>query len=190
MNVKLIILFRLAISAAAILLFGQAGAEAQSSASSPMGRYSSPSTYCGPGSPRQNVDTIPWIGCFSLTAGHRAAGSLSGQRVEVAVDQDGREVFTVNGTVLTHTFGANRTPSRTNLPNVRLSGAGYSFCDDEAGNYCGVNIGIFSRNPDKSVLFMVAECLPPHGRLCALDQENWDYEKSRQEMYMPTPNNH
>lgn len=163
----------------AMSLLPNHGTEAQESTSSPLGAYGSMSTYCGKGSITENVVTIPWIGCFSLSAGHRASGVLSGQHVEIAVDSNGQEIFTVNGSVVTGTFGPNRTPSGTNLPFVRVSGAGYSFCEDQTTAHCAIDVSIFSRDPDKSVHFMVAECFPPPGRLCVLNQKNWDYEKSR-----------
>jgi hypothetical protein len=158
------------------LVFG-AEAEAQSLWSPPLSVYASPKTYCGDAGIPQNVAAIPWIGCFSLSAGHAATGTLSGQH---AVDANGDEDFTVNGTSVVYQRGPQRPASGTNLPLVHTMGvAGYSFCKDATDIRCPSSITVFSRNPDKSVLFMVAECLPPTHKMCVLTQQTWDYYMSR-----------
>jgi hypothetical protein len=143
-----------------------------------MGRYLSVKTYCGKDPIPQDVTTLPWVGCFSLSAGHKVAGTFSNQKVEVAVDTMGKEVFTVNGTVVTRTHD----PLRTNLSYVLVSGGdGYAICPDTGPiNPCPSSINVFSRNADKSVLFVVAQCLPPRFKVCVLNRENWDAEISRQ----------
>src|SRR5271155_2414280 len=91
--------------------------------------YFSQKTYCPQDPIPRNVATIPWIGCFILSAGHNAAGTFSNQRVEVTVEATGREVFRVNGTVVTQSHG------QTNIPYVRVGGvAGYSICPNDAGS--------------------------------------------------------
>jgi hypothetical protein len=143
-----------------------------------LGAYGCTSSYCGKGPIPRDIEEIPWIGCFSLSAGHTARGMLSNQHVEVTVDATGEEVFTVNGTVVRNVDPA-RSTSGTNVPFAGSMGvAGYRFCQD-ASRGCPSDIEVFSRNPDKSVLFMVAECLPPNYGVCVLDQENWDYEMRR-----------
>jgi hypothetical protein len=119
------------------------------------------------------------VGCFYLSAGHQALGTFATHLVEVAVDATGAEVFKVDGHVVVEMHG---TPTSTNLPFVKAGGvAGYSICKGEAGRYsgCPSSITIFSRDPDKVVLFVVSECLPPKYSLCVTTQENWDYEKAR-----------
>jgi hypothetical protein len=143
--------------------------------------YLSVRTYCGKDPIPQNIATMPWIGCFSLSAGHSATGTFSNQNVEVAVDAGGQEIFTVNGTVVVEKNDPQRRVRGTNLSYVHVEGvAGFSICPDTAGpENCPSSINIYSRNPDKSVIFMVSECLPPQYHLCVLSQENWDYQKTR-----------
>jgi hypothetical protein len=156
--------------------------QAAAQSSSPLGPYASLKTFCGEAPIPQNIATIPWIGCLALSAGHSATGTFSNQHVEVAVDPGGQEIFTVNGTVVTEKTDPQTHVRGTNLAYVRVGGlAGYSICPDNAGpGNCPSSINIFSRNPDKSVLFMVSECFPPQYKACALTQSMWDYEKSRQ----------
>jgi len=75
------------------------------------------------------------------------------------------------------------TATWTNLPYVSEGGvAGYLFSKEaeDRNSPHPSHIEIYSRNPDKSILFMVVECLPPNSRLCVTTQKNWDFEKSRQ----------
>jgi hypothetical protein len=157
------------------LVFAQQ-AIAQNPTSSHLGVYGMTSTYCGKGAVPQNVKTIPLIGCFRLSAGHEASGKFSGQMVKVVVDGAGHETFAVDGSLIGEMGG------RPSLPFVRPAGggAGYAICQDASSRSCPSNITVFSRNADRSVLFMVMECLPPTNHVCATTQENWDYEKSRQ----------
>jgi hypothetical protein len=158
-----------------ILLFTGHRSEAQTSTASHLGVYGETSTYCGTGGITQNASAIPWIGCFSLSAGHSATGTFSNQKVEVTVDAAGQETFMVNGVAITTSQRA------TNLPYVHPSGGGYSICPDTAPDNCPTHIDVFSRNADRSVLFMVAECFPPPlYRKCVLTQQNWDFEQSHQ----------
>jgi hypothetical protein len=131
---------------------------------------------CGQETIPRDVMTIPWIGCFSLSAGHSAIDTFSNQKVEVAVDAAGQETFTVNGTAITI-----RDPLATNLPYVRRSPLGYAICPDDAksDSSCPSRIEVFFRNADKSILFVVSECLPPSNQVCAMTQKNWDFEQSR-----------
>jgi hypothetical protein len=162
------------------LLFGHQ-AYALDSNSSPLGAYASTNTFCGNEAIPQNITAIPWIGCFSLSAGHTASETFSGHNVEVAVDAAGQEAFTVDGTLVTDIFGPHRPASGTNLPFVHeCSGSGYSFCQAPTSASCSPCLTVFSRNPDKSVLFMVSECFPPTNHVCVSTQRNWDFEKSRQ----------
>lgn len=101
-------------------------------------------------------------------------------RVEVSLDNAGNEAFKVDGALITDT---GNTASGTNLAYVGAGGvAGYRFCEGptDRNNGCPASITIYSRAADKSVLFMVSQCMGPKYRVCVLTQENWDYEKSRQ----------
>jgi hypothetical protein len=140
--------------------------------------YGSINTYCGRDPVLQNADIIPWIGCFLLSAGHSATGMFSSHHVDLAVDATGQEIFAVDGTSIADIVGPQRSKSGTNLPFVH-AGMGHSFCKDEADGPCPSQIIALSRNPDKSVLFMVLECLPPENHVCVTTQENWTYENSR-----------
>lgn len=142
----------------------------------PLGAYSDVKSYCGTGPLPRNVATIPWIGCFILSPGHGAAGTFSNHLVEVTVGENGEEVFTVDGTVIKD----QPTPSRTNVEFVHPTVGGYSFCEAAGPDACATSVGVWSRNPDHTVLFTVAECLPPTYHVCVLSQENWDYQKSRE----------
>jgi hypothetical protein len=154
-------------------LFLSHQATAQSSSAAPAGRYA---LLCGDDPIPRDAPTIPWIGCFSLSAGHSATGTLANQKVEVSVDATGNEVFTVNGTVVT----INRGSQPTNVSSVRPTGSGYAFCTDAAADNCPAGITVHSRNADKSVFFVVSECLPPRGRehVCVMKQKDWDFAKS------------
>lgn len=170
-------LFVLATTAGLLAL---APTKAQGPADSPLGVYSKTSTYCGKEAIPQNPLTIPQVGCFHLSSRHTASGTFSTHRVEVSVDDTGNEVFKVDGTLVSDT---RNTASGTNLAYVGAGGvAGYRFCEGPADRNtgCPARISIYSRDADKSVLFMVSECLAPQYHLCVLTQENWDYERSRQ----------
>jgi len=160
-----------------VLLLAQA--RAQDPAQSNLGVYGKTSTYCGPQAIPRNSPTIPEIGCFYLSPGHRATGTLSTHRVEVSVDSAGKEAFKVDGALV---MEARDTASGTKLPYVGVGGvAGYRFCEGptDRNTGCPADITIFSRNSDKTVLFMVSECLPPEYHLCVSTQENWNYAKSQ-----------
>lgn len=149
-----------AMLAAAIVMSGLflwQQAAAQSSNSSPAGSYA---LLCGDDPIPRDAPTIPWIGCFYLSAGHSATGTFANQKVEVAVDAAGHEVFKVNGTVQ----------------------SGRRICPDTAPDNCPSGIDVQSRNADKSVLFTVSECFPPRNRehVCVMTQKAWDFEKSGQ----------
>jgi hypothetical protein len=148
-------------------------ADAHSSSSAPGGPYA---LLCGDDPIPRDAPTIPWIGCFYLSAGHSATGTFANQKVEVSVDATGNEVFTVNGTVVT----INRGSQPTNVPSVRPTGAGYAFCTDATSDNCPAGITVHSRNADKSVFFVVSECLPPRNRehVCVMKQKDWDFAKS------------
>ena len=141
-------------------------------APSSLRKYGLPQTYCGTEAIPQDITTIPWIGCFTLSADHSATGTFSNHQVEVAVDANGEEVFTVDGTVIT-TIRFPQRASETNVPYVHVTSSGYGFCDEAGAAFCPSSITVFSRNSDRSVLFMVAECLPPTYRVCVLTQQNW-----------------
>jgi hypothetical protein len=157
------------------LIFAQQ-AMAQDTTAPHLGAYGVTSTYCGKGAVPQNSKNIPLIGCFQLSAGHDAIGEFSGHTVKVTVDGAGDEVFAVDGALIGEMGG------RPNLPFVRPAGggAGYAICQNASSPSCPANITVFARNPDRSVLFVVAQCLPPTNHVCVTTQENWNYEKSRQ----------
>jgi hypothetical protein len=130
---------------------------------------------------------IPQIGCIYLSSGHKATGEFSGHNVEITVGADGIEKFRVDGMLVEPKIGANRTVSGTNLPSVHLWGGstGFSFCSDPAASSCPSSISVHSRNPDKTILFSVTQCLPPDYQRCVGNQANWDYELSR--LSQPNP---
>ena len=148
---------------------------------SKLGSYSQPTTYCGNGPIPVNAASIPQIGCFILSPGRSAQGTLAGHLVNVSVDAKGQEAFAVDGTVVVETYDPKRQPSRfTNVAFVHTQGvAGYGICQVATDDGCPVNITVFGTRPDKSILFVVNECLPPGYRVCVSTQENWDYELSR-----------
>jgi hypothetical protein len=153
--------------------------QAQEPGESHLGAYGKTSTYCGVKAVPRNQPTIPQVGCFYLSAGHRATGTLATHFIEISVDDAGTEIFKVDGQRITETHD---TATWTNLPYVTVGGvAGYSICErpTDRNSGCPSSITIFSRDPDKAVLFLVSECLPPQYRLCVTTQANWDYEKSR-----------
>jgi len=154
-------------------------AKAQEVNLSHLGAYGKTSTFCGEQPIKQNDPTIPWIGCFILTPGKKATGTFQSHKVETSVDSQGNEIFIVDGSLVKED---RHTATWTNLPYVSEGGeAGYSFSTEatDRNSYHPSRITIFSRNPDKSILFMVSECLPPAYNVCVSTQENWDYEKSR-----------
>jgi hypothetical protein len=163
----------LAVAAAISGLFLCHQAAAQGTNAVPAGRYA---LLCGDDPIPRDAPTIPWIGCFYLSAGHSATGTFANQKVEVSVDAAGMEIFKVNGTVVT----TGRGSQPTNVPYVRPSGAGYWFCPDAVTDNCPSGIEIHSRDADKSVFFVVTECLPPQSRehVCVMKQKDWDYAKS------------
>jgi hypothetical protein len=151
---------------------------AQESAEPHLGAYGKASTYCGADAAPRNEPSIPQVGCFYLSAGHRATGTFATHLVEVTVNTAGAEIFKVDGHVVVETQG---TATSTNLPYVKVGGvAGYSICKGQTdrASGCPSSITVFSRDPDKVVLFVVSECLPPKYSLCVTTQENWDYEKA------------
>lgn len=167
----------LLIATVSALFFAQASA--QEALPSSLGVYGKLPSYCGTKEIARNVQSIPEIGCFYLSAGHGAVGTFASHRVEVSVDDAGIEVFKVDGASIVET---RETASGTQLPYVGVGGtAGYRFCERPADRNtgCPVSITVFSRNPDKTILFTVSECVPPEYRVCVSTQENWNYEKSR-----------
>jgi len=84
------------------------------------------------------------------------AGVFAGHSVVVAVDSDGMEVYSVDGT---KTYEGR-------------------FCNDATHVSCPSSLTVLDRNPDKSVSFMMSECFSPTYHVCVTTQENWDYEKS------------
>jgi hypothetical protein len=151
---------------------------AQAADLSRLGSYSRLSTYCGVKTIPRNEVAIPLIGCFYLSPAHKAKGALATHRVALSVDSGGNEIFEVDGVTIMDDRG---TASGTNLPFVGAGGVeGYRFCEvaTDRNTGCPANITIFSHNPDKTVLFMVSECLPPKYYVCVSTQENLDYEKT------------
>jgi hypothetical protein len=157
-----------------------ARAQVQEPDLSRLGVYGKTSTYCGAKAIPQNEPTIPQVGCFYLSAQHRATGRFATHRVEVSVDQAGMAVFEVDGTRIIDTHD---TATWTNLPYVSAGGvAGYSFCEGptDRRSGCPSSITIFA-NRGNGILFVVSKCLPPSYHVCVTTQENWDYENSRRQ---------
>jgi hypothetical protein len=144
-----------------------------------LGVYGKLSSYCGTKEIARNIQTIPEIGCFYLSVAHVAEGTIASHRVEISVDYAGNDVFKVDGALVVETHD---TASGTQLPYVGVGGvAGYRFCEGPTNRntFCPVSITVFSRNSDKTILFMVSECLPPDYHSCVTTKENLDYERSR-----------
>ncbi len=132
-------------------------------------------TYCGQKLVPLNPTKLPSLGCFQLSSGHSAKGIFAGNKIDLSITEQGQEVVKANGVVVTNSGGST----------VRLGGAGYLFCSVAASptnpfpSSCATQIDVFSRNPDKSVLFIVSECVLPQYQVCASDQDNLDFlEKS------------
>jgi hypothetical protein len=168
---------------AQLLGFGALAAYAASHAQdSKLGSYGQLSTYCGHAPIPADATLVPQIGCFTLSPGRSAQGTLAGHLVKVSVDVRGQEVFAVDGTVVVETYDRKRQPSRfTNLAFVHTQGvAGYGICEVATNDgWCPTHITVFGTRPDKSILFVVSECLAPGYRVCVTTQENWDYELSK-----------
>lgn len=138
-----------------------------------LGPYGRLSSYCGEGEIPKNPFSIPQLGCFYLDKWRVAIGDFLNHRVEVDVDPDGKEVFIVDDVTVVTTRDPTTHKPVTNLPFIKPGGTpGVTICEED-GSACPTRIEVFSRNPDKSVLFMVSECLPEH-RLCASTQAGWD----------------
>jgi hypothetical protein len=144
-----------------------------------LGSYGRVDSYCGKEEITKDISKIPWIGCFYLSEGRSAAGEFLGHHVEVKVNINGEEDFTVDGTPVSVVHDKNISKSGTNLPFVHISGtAGYWICEGTDPG-CPSKIEVFWRTPDKSILFEVVECLPPNYKECVSTQPNWDYLVSR-----------
>ncbi len=134
---------------------------------------------CGEKSAPLNVETIPWIGCFYLAPGHNSTGTFIGHKVDIGVDVDGVGQFIVDGAAIEYTRKSTKTTSGTNIPYVgTVGGSGISICNDGERSSCPSLISVISSNEDKTILFSVAECLPPDFRTCVLTKANWDYKIS------------
>jgi hypothetical protein len=158
---------------------GFTGAQAEQPGASHLGAYGKTSTYCGAEAIPRNQPTIPQVGCFYLSAGHRAIGTFATHSVEISIDDTGAAIFIVDGQRISE---SHDTASWTNLPYVTAGGvAGSSICEKPTNRNaaCPSRITIFSKDPDKAILFSVSACLPPQYHLCVTTQANWDYEKSR-----------
>ncbi len=179
-NSYLRMIFPILVTLVAVDLFATNKAKAQlSDPASRLGPYGLMKTYCGSEPIPHDVTQVPWIGCFYLSAGNSAVGLLSKHRIEVAVSPNGEESFKVDGTLVTEVQGPQRPVSGTNVPFARVSGvAGYHLCEDADGKACSSIINIYNRTPDKAILFMVAECLPPRYHTCTQNKEMWEYMNS------------
>ena len=110
-----------------------------------LGVYGKLSTYCGAKAIPRNLQTVPEFGCFYLSAGRGATGTLATHRVEVSVNNAGEEVFKVDGALVVET---RDTASGTQLPYVGVGGgAGYRFCESytDRNTGCPASIEIYSR---------------------------------------------
>jgi hypothetical protein len=171
----------LVVCAAAILFLAFSTTRADDGAESPLGSYRKVETYCGAGAVAANPTTIPQFGCFLMSFGHVAEGVIADHHVRVIVDKNGQEAFEVNGITVSAIDEPNaRRSHSTNVPTVHVAGvAGYNFCLGTTNDLCPASITIYARNDDKTILFMVSECLPPNYHTCVLPKEGWDYLASR-----------
>ena len=160
--------------------------QSQESGGSPLGPYGKTSTFCGAGAIPRDQPGIPRIGCFYLSHGHQAAGTIATHLIELSVDDAGVESFKVDGRLVTDT---RDTATWTNLPYVSAAGVeGYLICEGptDRNRGCPASVTVFSRDPDHSVLFVVSNCFPPEYRVCVSTQANLDYERSRRRQPGPS----
>jgi hypothetical protein len=133
---------------------------------SSLGSYGSLSGYCGNGPYLQDVQTLPFIGCFSLTNGHFSKGTFLNHAVEVSLSATGTVDLFVDGL------------AETDNPYVHQSVLGYNLCNDTKGTSCPTRFEMMTHNQN-AYLFAITQCLPPTYRVCVMTQKNWDYENSR-----------
>jgi hypothetical protein len=104
---------------------------------------------------RWNPKELPWIGCFGLSIGNGATGTISDHRIEVAVDTKGEEVCKIDGAA------------------VPCQG-----CIDQDHD-CSTMLTVISRNTDKSVFLYFAKRVNQYAYVT--NQENWeDFQKINQ----------
>jgi hypothetical protein len=136
--------------------------------------YAAIENWCGRGEIPLNPTTIPWIGCFHLSAGRDVAGEFLNHHVVIKIGDDGKRVLAVDGTVIY----SDNTPAQEHiLPFMISNSDGYGICEGTSTTKCHSYIGPFKKLPDKSIIFVTTECLPPGYWVCVTTQANWDYEE-------------
>lgn len=76
------------------------------------------STWCGPNPIPRDVTALPSIGCFELSA----VGTIVGRRIDLSVDEERREVFRADGTVVTELHDPNKRPMLSILDAIGYPG--------------------------------------------------------------------
>jgi hypothetical protein len=107
------------------LLIGIGAAVHAGAPSSLSNFYGGANKFCGTEAIPRDDETIPWIGCFILSANNSASGTFANYRVKVTVEASGKEVFTVEDTVIKQVRFPQPPILRTNVPYVRPAGSGY-----------------------------------------------------------------
>jgi hypothetical protein len=133
-----------------------------------------PNAICGKKGVALNPKELPWIGCFALSNGSSSSRIIAGRNLEIAVSE-GQEIFKVDGTTVV------RVGRDTNVPNVKQGSSGLVFCTGDRD--CPTDLSVISRNSDKSVVFGFAQRFERNSFVT--NQENWDYEQSRQKNIRP-----
>jgi hypothetical protein len=67
-----------------------------------------PSQICGKQGMRWNPKELPPIGCFGLSSGESASGTIADHELVVAVDSKGKEICKVGGVTVAHTLRTSR----------------------------------------------------------------------------------
>ncbi|HKD30864.1 MAG TPA: hypothetical protein VKC66_33770 [Xanthobacteraceae bacterium] len=125
-------------------------------------------------SERWNPKELPFIGCFGLSSGSSASGIVAGHQLELGVDEKGKEICKIDGTIVVRT-----DRHKTNIPNVLYGCDSLHFCADEDGRNCSTNLAVISRNSDRSIFFYFAQRI--FGHTFVTNQENWDdYQQRKQ----------
>jgi hypothetical protein len=134
-----------------------------------------PNAICGKKGVELNPKELPWIGCFALSNGNSSSRTIAGRNLEIAVNSEGQETFKVDGATVVRVGQQD-----TNVPNVKQGSSGLIFCTGERD--CPTDLSVISRNSDKSVTFGFAQRFERNSFVT--NQENWDYEQSRQKIFV------
>src|SRR5262249_55602434 len=93
-----------------------------------------PSQICGKQGVRWNAKELPPIGCFGLSSGESARGTIADHELLVAVDSKVEAVCKVDGMTVVRSVG-----HKSNVPNVLGTCEHLTFCFDEDGRDCSAS---------------------------------------------------